>query len=210
MWFDLEQQFIRNKESRALLLDAEFRTFVQGGLSFSDYYHQLKSMANQLADLGEPVRHHTLVLNVIWGLNDRFSYLSVLIQCQCPFPTFAEVMSDLRLAEINMAAKYIQPPQASLPWPLLLLTTSADLAVDASHPGIAVERRHLEATVLVPCPLQRFGLVSRHDPHPVSLHLALSRRTGPAHQDHEVSRRVNLAHLRRLSTPGHPCYLGHL
>jgi hypothetical protein len=112
VWLGLEQQFIGNKESRALLLDAEFRTFVQGGLSISDYCHRLKSMADQLADLGEPVRDRTLVLNVIRGLNDRFSYLGALIQRQRPFPTFAEVKSDLRLAEINMAAKSAQPPQA--------------------------------------------------------------------------------------------------
>jgi uncharacterized membrane protein YgcG len=112
VWLGLEQQFIGNKESRALLLDAEFRTFVQGGLSISDYCHRLKSMDDQLADLGEPVRDRTLVLNVIRGLNDRFSYLGALIQRQRPFPTFVEVKSDLRLAEINMAAKSAQPPQA--------------------------------------------------------------------------------------------------
>jgi hypothetical protein len=112
VWLGLEQQFIGNKESRALLLDAEFRTFVQGSLSISDYCHRLKSMADQLADLGEPVRDRTLVLNVLRGLNDRFSYLGALIQRQRPFPTFAEVKSDLRLAEINMAAKPAQPPQA--------------------------------------------------------------------------------------------------
>jgi hypothetical protein len=31
-------------------------------------------MANQLADLGEPVRDHTLVLNVLCGLNDCFAH----------------------------------------------------------------------------------------------------------------------------------------
>jgi hypothetical protein len=82
VWLGLEQQFIGNKESRALLLDAEFRTFVQGSLSISDYCHRLKSMADQLADLGEPVRDRTLVLNVLRGLNDRFSYLGALIQRQ--------------------------------------------------------------------------------------------------------------------------------
>jgi hypothetical protein len=112
VWLGLEQQFLGNKETRALLLDAEFRTFVQGNLSISDYCHRLKSMADQLADLGEPVRDRTLVLNVIRGLNERFSYLGALIQRQRPFPTFAEVKSDLRLAEINMIAKHAQPPQA--------------------------------------------------------------------------------------------------
>ncbi|XP_062211692.1 uncharacterized protein LOC133912795 [Phragmites australis] len=112
VWLGLEQQFIGNKETRALLLDAEFRTFVQGSLSISDYCHHLKSMADQLADLGEPVRDRTLVLNVLRGLNDRFAYMGALIQRQRPFPTFAEVKSDLCLDEINMNAKKGHSPQA--------------------------------------------------------------------------------------------------
>ncbi|XP_062208957.1 uncharacterized protein LOC133910652 [Phragmites australis] len=112
VWLGLEQQFIDNKETRALLLDAEFRTFVQGDLSIDDYCHQLKAMADQLADLGEPVRDRTLVLNVLRGLNDRFAHLAALIQCQRPLPMFIEVRSDLRLAEITMKAKQGSPAQA--------------------------------------------------------------------------------------------------
>ncbi|XP_066323883.1 uncharacterized protein [Miscanthus floridulus] len=111
-WLGLEQQFIGNKETRALLLDAEFRTFVQGDLSIDDYCRRLKAMADQLADLGEPVRDRTLVLNVLRGLNDRFAHLAALIQRQRPFPTFIEVRSDLRLAEITMKAKQGAPAQA--------------------------------------------------------------------------------------------------
>jgi hypothetical protein len=48
-----------------LILDAEFRNFVQGDLSVSDYYHKLKSMADSLGDLGEPVPDRTLVLLVL-------------------------------------------------------------------------------------------------------------------------------------------------
>ncbi|XP_062230138.1 uncharacterized protein LOC133927746 [Phragmites australis] len=112
VWLGLEQQFIGNKETRALLLDAEFRTFVQGDLSIDDYSRQLKAMADQLADLGEPVRDRTLVLNVLRGLNDRFAHLAALIQRQLLFPTFIEVRSDLRLADITMKAKQGSPAQA--------------------------------------------------------------------------------------------------
>jgi len=112
VWLGLEQQFIGNKETRALLLDAEFRTFVQGDLSIDDYCRHLKAMADQLADLGEPVRDRTLVLNVLRGLNDRFAHLAALIQRQRPFPTFIEVHSDLRLAKITMKAKQGYSAQA--------------------------------------------------------------------------------------------------
>ncbi|XP_062181714.1 uncharacterized protein LOC133885949 [Phragmites australis] len=112
VWLGLEQQFIGNKETRALLLDAEFHTFVQGDLTIDDYCRRLKTMADQVADLGEPVRNRTLVLNTLRGLNDRFSYLAALIQRQRPFPSFDAVRSDLRLTEITMKAKQSSPAQA--------------------------------------------------------------------------------------------------
>ena len=42
----LEEQFIGNKETRAIILDAEFRTLVQGDLSVTDYCNKMKRMAN--------------------------------------------------------------------------------------------------------------------------------------------------------------------
>ncbi|XP_021306364.1 proline-rich protein 36, partial [Sorghum bicolor] len=60
-------------------------------------------MADALADLGEPIPDRTLVLNVLRGLNERFQFMSQLITRQRPFPSFADVRADLRLAELNMA-----------------------------------------------------------------------------------------------------------
>ena len=75
VWLGLEQQFLGNKETRALYLDTAFHNFVQGDLSISDYCRKLKGMAGSLSDLGEPVHDHTLVLNVLRGLNDKFAYM---------------------------------------------------------------------------------------------------------------------------------------
>lgn len=86
VWLGLEEQFIGNKETRALYLDAEFRNFVQGDLSTSDYCRKLKSMADALGDLGEPVLDRTLVLAVLRGLNDKFSHLAALIRRSKPLP----------------------------------------------------------------------------------------------------------------------------
>jgi hypothetical protein len=52
-----------------MLLDAEFRTLTQGVLSVDDFCRKLKGMADALADLGEPINDHTLVLNILRGLN---------------------------------------------------------------------------------------------------------------------------------------------
>lgn len=37
VWLGIEEQFIGNKETRALLLDAEFRNLAQGDMSVTDY-----------------------------------------------------------------------------------------------------------------------------------------------------------------------------
>lgn len=73
IWLTLENQFLRNRETHAFHLDAQFRNFVQGDLSISDYCKHFKNMADALADLGEPLTNHTLVLNVLRGLSNRFS-----------------------------------------------------------------------------------------------------------------------------------------
>ena len=106
-WLGIEQQFLNNRESRAMLLDAEFRTLSQGALSIDGYCRKMKGMADALAGLGEPIHDRTLVLNILRGLNERFQFMSQFITRQKPFPSFADVRADLRLAELNMA-----PPSA--------------------------------------------------------------------------------------------------
>jgi len=108
-WLGLEQQFLNNHEFRAMLLDSEFRTLCQGALSVDDYCRKMKSMADALADLGEPVLDRTLVLNVLRGLNERFQFMSQLITRQKPFPPFVDVRADLRLAELNMGTPSVPP-----------------------------------------------------------------------------------------------------
>jgi len=68
-WLAVESQFLNNKETRALLLEAKFRNFIQGDLSVAEYCKEMKRMADMLEDLGETVTDRTLVLNVIRGLN---------------------------------------------------------------------------------------------------------------------------------------------
>ena len=127
VWLALEQQFIGNKETRALYLDAEFRNFAQGDLSISDYCRKLKAMADALGDLGEPVHDRTLVLSVLRGLNAKFSYMAALLKRQKPFPSFIDVRSDLLLEELTMG------PRSSTPSTALVATAPA--APRGSVPG---------------------------------------------------------------------------
>ncbi|XP_062178385.1 uncharacterized protein LOC133883168 [Phragmites australis] len=105
VWLTIEDQFLSNKETRALILDAEFRNFVQGNLSVTEYCRKLKAMADALGDLGEPVQDRTLDLSVLRGLNEKFGYMAALLKRQKLFPSFIEVRNDLLLEEITMTSK---------------------------------------------------------------------------------------------------------
>lgn len=101
-WLGLEQWFLNNRKSHAMLLDAEFRTLSQGVPSVDDYCHKMKGMADAFADLGEPVLDRTFVPNLLRSLNERFQFMSQFITRQRPFSSFVEVRADLRLAKLNM------------------------------------------------------------------------------------------------------------
>lgn len=110
MWLNIQEQFVGNQEARVLILDAKFRTFVQGDRPQHLRIRKLKSMADGLADLGHPVEDRTLVLFVLQGLNERFQYMAALLKRQRPLSNFVTVRSDLELEEIDMSSK--APPEA--------------------------------------------------------------------------------------------------
>ena len=112
-WLAIEAQFLGNRETHALHLDAQFRHFCQGDLSITDYC-RIKSMADDLADLGEPVTDRTLVLNVIRNLNENFTDIGRHLRRERPFPTFLDVRNDLLLEEITAAQRNSAAPTALL------------------------------------------------------------------------------------------------
>ena len=81
-----------------------------GDLSVSEFCHQMKGMADSLGDLGWPVEDRILVLNVLRGLSDRYSYLRMWITRQRPFPTFLQVCDDLVMEELTQG---LQPGSTS-------------------------------------------------------------------------------------------------
>ncbi|XP_039822761.1 uncharacterized protein LOC120684975 [Panicum virgatum] len=101
-WLAIESQFLGNREARALILDTKLRTLVQGDLSVVDYCKRLKTTADDLADLGEPVTNRSLVLNLIRGLNERFSSIGCHLRRGHPFPSFLEACDELALEELTM------------------------------------------------------------------------------------------------------------
>jgi hypothetical protein len=100
-WLATETQFLGNQETWTLYLDAQFCNFVQGDLSITEYCQHFKTMANALIDLGEFISDRTLVLNILRGLNDKYSSVGLHLRCGRPFPTFLEVRSDLLMEELT-------------------------------------------------------------------------------------------------------------
>jgi len=115
----VETQFLGNRETRALYLDAEFRGFSQGDLSITDYCRRLQRMASDLGAFGEVVSDRTLVLNLIRGLNERFANIGLHLRRSQPFPSFLEAKEALRLEELTFAH------QAETPTALVATQTAA-------------------------------------------------------------------------------------
>jgi uncharacterized membrane protein YgcG len=69
-------------------------------------------MADDLTALGEVVTDRTLVLNVLCGLNERFTHIGALLQRARPFPTFLQVKDDLSLEELTLGSRPPSPAAA--------------------------------------------------------------------------------------------------
>jgi hypothetical protein len=69
-------------------------------------------MADDLTALGEVITNRTLVLNIIRGLNERFSHIGTLLRRAKPFPTFLEEREDLILEELTMENRKDAPAAA--------------------------------------------------------------------------------------------------
>jgi hypothetical protein len=102
LWLAIENQFLSNREQHTLHLEAAFRTFVQGDLSINEYCRKFKDMADDLADLGTPVENRILILNILWGLNQRFEHVGSIIRRYSSFLNLLKVQDDLLLEEIHM------------------------------------------------------------------------------------------------------------
>ena len=111
-WLAVESQFLGNRETRALILDQEFRNVKQGDLNIIDYCSKLQGMAADLRALGEEVPDRTLMLTLIRGLNEQFKDVGRHIRRGRPFPSYLDARNDLLLEELNFNTA--PPPPSAL------------------------------------------------------------------------------------------------
>jgi len=73
-----------------------FHTMTQGDLSVEDYGKKMKVAADKLRDVGHPVTEATLVLNLLRGINKKFSNTADFVAGQKNI-TFTEALDQFQL-----------------------------------------------------------------------------------------------------------------
>lgn len=127
VWRDLQNLFQDNQPSRIIHLEAELHRAVQGDMTVSAFYQRLKTLADALGDLDNPISDRTLVLTLLRGLSDKFSVQVSMILLLRPFPTFPEARSILLLEELNQVTKSSNPTA--------LISTSKPPVISSSGSG---------------------------------------------------------------------------
>lgn len=82
-WLKLEKKFLSNKKARAAALETRFCNLTLTACSsVDDYSQQLSDLANQLADVDQPVSESRLVLQLVRGLPAEYNTTASLINQQ--------------------------------------------------------------------------------------------------------------------------------
>ncbi|XP_034915630.1 uncharacterized protein [Populus alba] len=113
-WNRLKDIFSDNKNSRALYLEQEFsKVQMENFTDASSYCQHLKSLSDQLANVGAPVSNERLVLQLLSGLTDAYSNIGSQIRHGDSLPLFYKARSMLVLEETTRMKKAAQSPPNS-------------------------------------------------------------------------------------------------
>ncbi|XP_012829361.1 PREDICTED: uncharacterized protein LOC105950540 [Erythranthe guttata] len=111
LWTAISSFFTDNKDYRAIQLEEKFKSLKNGTLSIHDYCQIMKTTADSLADVGNPISDEQIVLQTLHGLPKNYGTVANLISFQNPLPTFLHTrwllqMEETRLAEPEQTAHY--------------------------------------------------------------------------------------------------------
>jgi hypothetical protein len=88
IWHVIHGQFRDNELHRAVYLEAEFHSIVQGDMDITQYTDCLKQLADALRNVGQLVRETSRVLNMLRGLNSKYRHTIRVIMAKQPPHTF--------------------------------------------------------------------------------------------------------------------------
>ncbi|PWA62391.1 hypothetical protein CTI12_AA359570 [Artemisia annua] len=115
-----------------------------GTLSVNDYFQEMKSKADRLANLGSPVSDSSLVTYAINGLRAKFPDIARIIRHRDELPTFDKVRSMVLLEESDM--KYLTNALSSTHLtsdsPTVLLATNATTTKNGALQNSGVDLCH--------------------------------------------------------------------
>jgi len=105
-WNKLFNIFYDNKNSRALYLEQEFSNVHMEQFPYASTYCQhLKSLSDQLSNVGAPMSNERLVLQLISGLTDAYAMVGSQIRHGDSLPPFYKARSMIILEETTKAKK---------------------------------------------------------------------------------------------------------
>lgn len=97
------------KHSCAATLEYDFtHTNMADFPNVSAYCQHLKSLSDQLKNVGSPVDNNRLVQQLVSRLIDPYNNVATLIRQQDPLPPFYQVRSMLTLEEAGLAKKMVK------------------------------------------------------------------------------------------------------
>ncbi|KAJ9555239.1 hypothetical protein OSB04_009853 [Centaurea solstitialis] len=132
-WVAIENLFHDNKSARAIHLLHKFsNTRLDGFSNMSAYCQELKTLADQLANVNAPVDNDRLVLQLIAGLNEQYEGIATLLQGQEPLPTFYNARSKLIQVKSRKAEQALQASKST--GSALTATTNRSTSTDSYRP----------------------------------------------------------------------------
>ncbi|XP_021308790.1 5'-3' exoribonuclease 2-like [Sorghum bicolor] len=103
LWVAIADLFQANKAPRAVFLAEQFHSMTQGDLSIDQFCQRMKQTADSLHDVGHTILDSQLVLNLLRGLNPRYSSTADDIVNKDVLPSFAAARNMLVLKELRLA-----------------------------------------------------------------------------------------------------------
>ncbi|XP_055814103.1 uncharacterized protein LOC129883470 [Solanum dulcamara] len=114
-WNRLRDIFQDNKHSRAITLEYDFTLVDMADFpNVSTYCQHLKSLADQLKNVGSLVTNDRLVLQLVSGLTEPYQGMATLIRQRDPLPQFYQAHSMLTFEEAGRVKKAAQSSSAVL------------------------------------------------------------------------------------------------
>ncbi|KAK4710397.1 hypothetical protein R3W88_004910 [Solanum pinnatisectum] len=114
-WNRLRDIFQDNKHFRAVTFEYDFTHVNMADFSnVSAYCQHLKSLVDQLKNVGSPVANDCLVLQLVSSLTEPYQGVATLIRQCDPLPQFYQARSMLTLEEAGHAKKAAQSSSVAL------------------------------------------------------------------------------------------------